>query len=297
MYFRNTKRLFRLIDDGDIPLSGSWLAKEDLMTKFKKLPLTQRRTLSVAAVKAGQVYNNKPAEKWNTQMYKSQSEYTDQRNKNEKSDKEKNIWPKDGFKSIKKAATEQKRRIRHILKDDPTISGLYRYGLFIVLKLFTELPFRNTFADMKVSESKDVPKGNEEGSKAPHAQGNYIEVPKKGNVVFHMRQYKYSKQLGEKNITLGRANTIQIKKILKYREAAGVKHDYLLSTTTGARMSRATLGKALHKVTKELLGKSFGSRLIRVLAATASKPEIDKATEIAEKMLHGVKQSKQYTRK
>ena len=215
-------------------------------------------------------------------MYKSQSEYTDQRNKNEKSDKEKNIWPKDGFKSIKKAATEQKRRIRHILKDDPTISGLYRYGLFIVLKLFTELPFRNTFADMKVSESKE---------------GNYIEVPKKGNVVFHMRQYKYSKQLGEKNITLGRANTIQIKKFLKYREAAGVKHDYLLSTTTGARMSRATLGKALHKVTKELLGKSFGSRLIRVLAATASKPEIDKATEIAEKMLHGVKQSKQYTRK
>ena len=184
--------------------------------------------------------------------------------------------------AIRKAATEQKRRIRHVLKDEPNVAGLYRYGMYIVLKLFTELPFRNTFADMQVSKSKE---------------GNYIEVPKKGNVVFHMKQYKYSKQLGEKELKLGRANTIALKKFLRYREAAGVKHNYMLSTRNGSRMTRATLGKALHKVTKELLGKAFGSRLIRVLAATENKAEIDKASEISEKMLHSVKQSKQYTRK
>lgn len=275
------KRLRRLTSDEEaIPVAGGWLNKSELMNKFKKLDLSKRRTLSVAAVKAAKVYKQ-PAEKWEKEMFKSQSEYTNQRNKNEKSETEKKLWPKGGFKAIKKAATEQKKRIRHILKDEPTKSGLYEYQFFIVLKLFTELPFRNTFADMKVKESKE---------------GNYIEVPKKGSIVFHMKQYKNAKQLGEKELKLGRANTTQLRKFLKYREQV-VDHDFLLSTRTGSRMTRATLGKSLHKITKKLLGKAFGSRLIRVLAATDSKKEIDKATDIADKMLHSSKQSKQYTRK
>ena len=64
-------------------------------------------------------------------------------------------------------------------------------------------------------------------------------------------------------------------------------------------MSKGAMGKAVHRVTKELLGKAFGSRLIRVLAATELKPEIDKVAELGHKMLHskGSKQTKQYTRK
>ena len=270
--------------EGDIPGTGAWLAKDDLMAKFKKLPLTQRRTMSVAAVKAAQVYG-KTHEKWISQMYKSQSEYTDQRNKNEKTDKEKKLWPKGGFSAIKQAATEQKRRIRHILSEEPSFPGLFAYGMYIVLRLFSELPFRNTFATLQVSETKE---------------GNYIEVPKtkKSPIKFHLRQFKNSKQIGEREFTLGKANSGALRKFLKYREDAGVKHKFLLSTKNGSRMTRANLGKSLHKVTKDLLGKAFGSRLIRILASTEAKPEIDKAVAMSEKLLHGrMKQTKQYTRK
>ena len=63
-------------------------------------------------------------------------------------------------------------------------------------------------------------------------------------------------------------------------------------------MSKATMGKAVHRVTKDLLGKGFGSRLIRVLASTELKPEIDKVEALRTKMLHapGSKQTKEYTR-
>ena len=267
--------------DDDIPASGDWLKRDALFKKFNALPLSQRRTLSVAAVKAGQVYGSVP-EKWNTLMFKAQNQYMVQRNKNQKNPVEKKLWPKDGFKSIAKAATEQKRRIRHKLKEEPSISNLGEYQMYIVLRLFSKIPFRNGFADMQVSKKSD---------------GNYIEVPKKGLIVFHMREYKNSKQLGERSIKLDRGNTIQLKKFLKYRGELGLKHNYLLSTRTGAKMSRATLGKALHKKTKALLGKAFGSRMIRILAASDSKDVIMAASDLSNKMLHTMKQTKQYIRK
>jgi hypothetical protein len=235
--------------------------------------------LSVAAVKAGNAYGIK-VEKWETLMYKGQSEYTAQRSKNIKSETEKKQWPKGGFQALKKAAVEQKRRLRHILKTEPTLKGLYKYQFFIVLKLFTELPFRNTFADLQVEKSP----------------GNYLEIPKKGSIKVILRKYKNVKQLGEKEFKLNRSNTTQLRKFLKYREGL-VEHKYLLSTRTGKRMTRATMGKALHKVTKDLLGKAFGSRIIRVLAATESKAEIDKVADLSSKMLHTTAQTKQYTRK
>ena len=155
--------------------------------------------------------------------------------------------------------------------------------MYIVLRLFSKIPFRNTFADMHVSKS----------------DGNYIEVPKRGPIVFHMREYKNSKQLGERKIKLDRGNTTQLKKFLIYREQLGLKHDYLLSTRTGAKMSRATLGKALHKKTKSLTGKAIGSRMIRILAASTPENQqaIEKAADLSNKMLHTMQQTKQYIRK
>ena len=77
-----------------------------------------------------------------------------------------------------------------------------------------------------------------------------------------------------------------------------VKHDFLLSNKKGGVLTKTAFSKALHKITKELLGVSFGSRLIRILAATDMKDEIDKVAELSNKMLHsaGSKQTKQYTR-
>ena len=151
VYFRNVKRLHKLISDEDIPATGAWLSKKQLFDKFAKLPLSQRRALSVAGVKAMQSYG-KDVEKWTSLMYKAQNEYVEGREKNEKTDVEKKKWPKGGYAAIGKGATEMKRRIRHVLKDEPSLPGLYKYQLFIILKLFADLPFRNTFADMRIRE-------------------------------------------------------------------------------------------------------------------------------------------------
>ena len=279
VYLRNIRRLHQLISDDQIPTTGKWLSDKKLMTAFKKLDLPKRRAISVAAVKATKAYGTS-AESWNTQMYKAQSEYTDKRNKNEKSEVEKDKWPKGGFQAIKKAAVEQKRRLRHILKGKPTLAGLYKYQFFIVLKLFTQLPFRNTFATLQIEKT---------------TQGNYLDIPKRGGIKIKLREYKNVKQLGEKEFTLNRSNTTQLRKFLTYRGEL-VDHKYLLSTRAGKKMTRSAMGKGLHKVTRELLGKSIGSRIIRVLAATESKPEIDKASKLADTMLHTTTQSKQYTR-
>ena len=282
VYLRNVKRLHKLVGDGEIPETGAWLSKENLFSKFKGLTAPQKRSLAVAAVIAAKSYG-KPIEKWETLMYKTQGDYLEKRNKNIKSDVEKKKWPKGGFAAIKKAAVEMKKRIRHVISGKPTLQGLYKYQLFICLKLFQDLPFRNSFADMKVSKG----------------EGNYIEIPPKGNIKFVMRKFKHSKSIGERSIPIGRANTIQLKKFLKYREQLDLKHPYLLSTQSGKKMTRPTLSKALHKITRVLLGKSIGSRQIRVMFATANKEAIDKASDVAERLLHAnrTSQTKQYTRK
>jgi len=282
VYYRNIKRLHLLISDGKIPLTGDWLGKKELFEKYRKLPLNKRRHLSISAVKACQLYK-RSADKWTIEMYKDSSKYEQERNLNKRSDKEKEQWPKKGYKSVKKAAKMMWDRVKVLLGKDeePNLKTLYKYQMFIVLKLFSQIPFRNTFASFHVSK----------------AEGNFIERPKRGNFKFVVNEHKTVKKLGPKTVLLSRANTMALRKFLKYRDQVKeIKHDFLLSTKTGLKMTKSTMGKALHRTTKELLGKAFGSRLIRVLAATDSKQEIDKVEELANKMLHTSKQTKQYTR-
>ena len=282
VYFRNIKRLYRLIEDGPIPLTGDWLGKKVLMEKYKKLPLNIRRHLSVSAVKACQMYKRN-VDKWTVEMYKDSSKYEQDRNLNKRTDKERKEWPTKGYAAVKKAAKMMWDRVKVLLskEDEPNLKTLYKYQMFIVLKLFSQIPFRNTFASFHINKSKE---------------GNYIEKPKKGNFKFIVNEHKTVKKLGPKTVDLSRANTMALRKFLKYRDKVDIEHDYLLSTKNGLKMTKAALGKAIHRTTKELLGKSFGSRLIRILAATDSKKEIDKVNELANKMLHTAKQTKQYTR-
>ena len=282
VYYRSIKRLYKLIEEGELPLTGTWLAKKELMTQYKKLPLNKRRHLSVAAVKACQMFDTN-ADKWTIEMFKDASQYSQQRGKNKKSPVEEKKWPKGGFKDVQKAAKMMWTRVKVLLRkeSEPSMKTLYKYQLFIILKLFSQIPFRNTFASFQVSKSDE---------------GNYIQKPKKGNYKFIVRDHKTSKKLGTKEVELSRANTMALRKFLKYREEVGIEHKYLLSNKDGKKMSKATMGKAVHRVTGELLGKSFGSRLIRVLAASNSKKEIDKVAELSNTMLHSTKQTKEYTR-
>ena len=69
-----------------------------------------------------------------------------------KSESEKKAWPKHGFAAVKRAAKEQRKRITHILKEEPSLKNLYPYQVFILFRLYSEIPFRNTFADLNISD-------------------------------------------------------------------------------------------------------------------------------------------------
>ena len=265
--------------DGNIPATGAWLKKKELMKKYEKLPLNKRRHLSSAAHKASQSYGHKDGE-WRDRMFQDQDEYIQERGKNKRSESELKKWPKHGFAAVKKASKEQRKRITYLLKEEPSLKNMYPYQIYILFRLYSEIPFRNTFADLSLTDKSK----------------NFVRVPKKGPIVFEMRRYKNAKQLGEREIKLSRGATTQLRKFIKYREGL-VKHDWLFSGRSGEKLSRAALGKLLHRATKVLLNKSFGSRLIRVLAATENRKEIEAASSLSEKMLHTSKQTRQYVRK
>lgn len=285
VYFRNVKRLYRLLEEEkEIPSSATWLKNKTLVEKYKKLPLKVRRHLSIAAVKALKAYKE-PSEKWEILMYKDASAYQRERGKNKRTDKEKSAWPKGGLNAVKKASKEQWKRVKLLLNAEPNLKTLYKYQLFLALKLFSELPFRNLFPTFSLEKSDE---------------GNYIRKPKKGNFVFVVQQHKAAKKIGTREVTLSRASTMAVRKFLKYRaDVPEIKHTFLLSNKKGEKMSKSGFSKAMHRITKDLIGKSFGSRLIRILSATELKPELDKVAELKHKMLHseGSKQTKQYTRK
>ena len=283
VYMRNILRLYRLTGEGDVPLTHAWLKKKETFDKYLKMPLKTRRHLSVSAVKALQAYGQKD-DKWEAAMYKDASKYQVERNKNQKSDEEKALWPKKGYAVLKELSKDQWKRIKHILNDKPTLSGLYKYQMFIVLKLFAEIPFRNTFSTLELEKNDN---------------NNYIDLPTKGKAKFVVRKHKSSKQIGERIVELSRAATMALRKFLKYREKV-VEHKFFLTSKTGGKMTRSALGKALVRYTKSLTGKrGFGSRLIRILAATDKKDEIQAVAELSNKLLHSTsgKQTKQYVRK
>ena len=278
VYFAAVKRLHRLVSGEEVPASGAWLKKPELMKKYEALPLSKRRHLSLAGVKAAQAYGVDDT-KWSVKMFRDQSAYMAQRNKNKRSPDEQKKWPKHGFKAIKQAATEQRKRIRHMLKEEPKLKNMYAYQAWLLLKLYSEIPFRNTMATLNL---KDKTK-------------NFVRVPKKGSIVFEMKKYKNSKQLGEREVKLSRGATTALRKFLKWREGL-VDHDWLFSGKSGGKLSRAALGKLLFRVTKQLLGKAFGSRLIRVLFASDNQEEIKKVDDMSNKLLHTPAQTRQYVR-
>ena len=73
-----------------------------------------------------------------------------------------------------------------------------------------------------------------------------------------------------------------------------MKHDHLFSTLQGKKMNRASFGKALQKTYSSVLGKSIGSRIIRIIHANSERDAILKTKELTNKMLHGARQTAQY---
>jgi hypothetical protein len=281
VYLSGTKRLLRMVqpDAEDVPKTSKWLMSQALEKKVKALPLNKRRHLTSIAYIASKAYGLKVDNKWQALMLADVASYQAQRNKNQKSAYEEKNLP--SMKEFEKAGKEYFTRIKRVYaKDEPTLADLYKVTKWFVMRLATELPFRNDLPTINI-ETKS---------------GNYLDKHKKGFKIV-MQNFKVSEKIGKREIVLSRAATTVVKRFLKYREKAGVEHDYLLSARNGSKMTKKGYSQMLIKTTSELMGKKVGMRLVRVLTATDNKDVLDKANELTNKLLHTSKQTTQYVRK
>ena len=243
------------------------------------MPLNKRRAYSVAAVKCGQAYDIKDNKKWYSFMVKDTNDYKQQRSLQNKSEAEKKNWPDGGIAVMKKIATEYKREIRRALQT-PSVESLYLYSQYMILKFYSEVALRNTLADVEIGEGDNFLK---------RAKGIYT---------LHLTKFKSSDKVGAVDIVLSRALSTAIHKYVKFRAKVELDHRYLLVNAKGGKLSKKGLGVLLQKLTKRFTGKSFGTRLIRVLSATDKKKVLDEALKISKEMLHSdLKQTASYARK
>ena len=283
VYLQNIKRLYRFKDkEGPVPLNNStWLESKAVLTQYDALPFSSRRALSVAGLKASRAYGIN-TDKWYARMLDDQEEYRKNRAKNKRTPEEDAKMLKGGVKELKKITSEYKRHINRELREPPTLKSLYKYQLYLCLRLFVDLPFRNDFPTFSLTQSKT---------------GNYILYKKRKHVTFIIQKYKNSDRLGPREVEVSAALSKVLKQFLKFRDKLGLKHDFLLSNVNGDPMSKQAFSKAIHKITLDLSGKSFGSRILRVLHATENAEIIEKSSKLTNKLLHTSSQTRQYVKK
>lgn len=243
------------------------------------MPLSSRRALSVAAVKASQAYGQE-AGPWYKAMVRDVGMYKKQRGKQQKSLTEINKWPTGGFAALRKVATEYKRSIKTAISS-PTLEGLYEYSQYIVLRFYSEVAFRNDLATVLIG---------------PGNEGNRL-IKTKGIFTVVMRDFKASDKIGDLTVKLSKALSTVLSKYIAYRKKLEVDHDRLLVNSKGGALSKKGLGQVLNKLTKRYLGKGFGTRMIRVLKVTSEKEALDKSAKLANDMLHSLSTSQTYARK
>ena len=282
VYARAVRRLYALThSSGEVPDSISWLTKKDLKDKYEKLQLGKRRHLSLAAHVFAKAFGN-INEYWKGRMYKDSDDYSKERKKNKKSSTEEKNWLHDALKKLKKVSTEYKRTINYKLKQTPSIANLWLYSQWLILRFYSELQLRNDLGNVGLKDT---------------GKNNYLKRVKGSKFDLIMRDFKASKKIGNRLIHISRALSNVLQTYIKYRAKIDLKHDYLLSNSKGAKLSKSALGKALRKITKDKLSKNIGVRMLRIFNASDNAKLLAKAEEISHNLLHSPKQTKEYIRK
>lgn len=281
-YVRSLKRLYKLVSEKELPMSGGWLAKEDVQKKYETLTLSKRRSLSASGLIASKAFKNQKAiDYWLKAVTKDSSEYDENRAKNLSTDKEKELWT--GMEALKKASTEYKRIIAHIFRTPTyTTRDLFLYTKYMVLRFYSSYAFRNDLATIKL-----------DGSDTEN-----ILVKGKGIYTVRMRKFKASNKIGKIDIPLDKNLSGVVRKYIAYRnKVEAVDHKFLLSNSKGKPLSKRMVGNILRELTQKLLGKKFATRQIRVMQATEDRKVVQFAQTLANKQLHSITQHKQYSRK
>ena len=283
-YLYNIKRLSKIAGYDSIPENKGWLNAEkgkELIKKVGNLPLKQNRHLFVAGTIAFRAYtqDKERSSPWTIKMNESSNQYSDQRNKQQKSVSESSQWPKEGFRSLRKAASIIKRKISGLLKKkEYTHEEAYEVQKYIILLLMSHHTFRLTPSTLQLKAST-----TENTLLRPRGSRKWIVT---------LRRHKTDRSMGELKIPL----SLAVSKVLS-TYIPKLKRDHFLALRNGKPMSKTSLSKLILRLTKSILGSKIGVRLARVLKVTSKKAEIEKAEALLTELGHSKRTQKTYIRK
>ena len=245
------------------------------------MPLNKRRHLSVAAHMFFKAYGEVDSY-WQGRMFADSNEYSRERVKKKKSPTEQKNWVDNALTKLKKVSTEYKRSINHNLRKTPNEKNLWLYTQYIILRFYSELQLRNDLATVKLSPGKN---------------DNYLKRVKGSRYDLHMNSFKASEKIGTRVIEISRALSNVLHSYINYRSKVELKHNNLLSNVEGKPLSKTGLGRILRKLTADKLGKTIGTRMLRIFNASKHAKLLEKAAKVSHDMLHSEKQTKEYIRK
>ena len=103
-YTFNIKALAKLAGHSVTPMHSRWLDKA-LLEKIRKLPLGQFKKFAIAGAKALKAYG-KAKKTWTDAVRESGQKYDTQRNKQKRTEREKELWPEGGYTALVKLAED-----------------------------------------------------------------------------------------------------------------------------------------------------------------------------------------------
>ena len=285
VYVRNLYRLAGLAGKKKIPKTARWLASKKLMNSYEKQPLNIRRMLSIAAVKAMKMYGKESSGGWGEYLVRSTEEYEKERDARRKTKREKERWPEKGYDSLKDVAKKLKKEVSSLSsKKELSPSELYKLQKYVIISLYSEHALRLDWADVRLEKpTKSQDK-------------NFLhKFPRKGWILT-MRKFKTSKSMGEVEIKMSRATSLVLSMFVP-KVKANTTHGYLLTNSTGGKLTRSGLSKILIRLTKKHLGAAIGSQIIRVLKSTKFRKQAETNEKLAQELMHSTKQQLQYSKK
>ena len=285
VYVRNLYRLAKLAGKDKIPKTVRWLSSKKLMTKYEKEPLNIRRMLSIAAVKAMKMYGKESSGGWGEYLAKSTEEYEKQRDARQKTKREKERWPDKGYDSLKDVAKKLKKGVSDLLgKKELTSAELYRLQKYVIIALYSEHALRLDWADVRLEKPTKT------------QEKNFLhKYPRKGWLLT-MRKFKTSKSMGEVEIKMSRPTSLVLSMFVP-KVKANTTHGFLLTNSSGGKLTRSGLSKILIRLTKKHLGAAIGSQIIRVLKSTKFRKQAETNQKLAQELMHSSKQQLQYSKK
>jgi len=134
------------------------------------------------------------------------------------------------------------------MKQSKNLKDRIKYGDYILLRLYQQLPVRNDFHNMEIIHSDNI----------DSASHNYLQI-KNNEINIILNYYKTSKTYGQQKIAI---KDKLYDELLEYIHNTSVKY-LLINEKTGYPMSSHDITMRLRRITNKLFGVKFGSNAIR----------------------------------